>query len=221
PNANRCLAASPTTAIVRSPSARPNWTAAVPTPPAAPWTSRVAPGWARRRGPDRAGGPVDQQGLAWLGAAPPGQGQQAGQVVEGQRRGGLQAQAVRQGQDALRWGADALLPAAVGGHDGDRLAGGQAQVGPGRPDGAGGVHARGEGQGHLELVGPGGLEQVGERHPGRDHADEHPAVGGRLLALGPLDRRWAGEVLDPVGEHRLLPWAPDPAAVSIPARVWS
>ena len=38
-----------TTAIVRSPSARPSWIAAVPTPPAAPWTSRVSPGWARPR----------------------------------------------------------------------------------------------------------------------------------------------------------------------------
>jgi hypothetical protein len=164
-------------------------------------------------GPDAAGGPVDQQGFAWLGAAPPDQGQQAGQVVQGESRPGLQAQVVGQGQHALGRSADGLLPAAGRQKDGDPLAGGQAQVGPGGADGAGGVHARGERQGHLELVGPGGLEQVGERHPGRNYVDDHPVVGRRLLDLGPLDRRWAREGHDRVGEHRLLPRWPG-AAVS-------
>ena len=47
--ANSRFCSSLTTAIVRSPMARPSWIAAVPTPPAAPCTSRVSPAraWAR------------------------------------------------------------------------------------------------------------------------------------------------------------------------------
>ena len=48
-SANSRFASSPATAIVRSPSAFPSWTAAVPTPPAAPCTSSVSPACARAR----------------------------------------------------------------------------------------------------------------------------------------------------------------------------
>jgi hypothetical protein len=157
--------------------------------------------------PELAARLLDEQGLAGLGAAPADQGQQAGQVVEGEGRAGLQAHAVGQGQHALGWGADDLLPAAGRHQDRDALAGGQAQVGPGGADRAGGVHARGERQRHLELVGPGGLEQVGERHSGGDHVDDHPVVGPRLPDLGPLNRVWAREGHDPMSEHLLLPSA--------------
>ena len=47
--ANSRFASSPATAIVRSPSAFPSCTAAVPTPPAAPCTSSVSPACARAR----------------------------------------------------------------------------------------------------------------------------------------------------------------------------
>jgi hypothetical protein len=123
-----------------------------------------------------------------------------GQVVQRQRRRLLEADGVRQREDAVGGHRDQVRPAAVRKAAGDPVT--DSEIRPLRHRGhrAGQVHAELEGQLGLELVLTPAQQQVGPGDPDRAHLDEDLALpGGRLVDLHHLD---SGRTIEPDDLHR-------------------